>query len=526
MAEVIILSDVLGIAGVPESRYMGPYIIASNLERAGFDAVVIDYFTRIPDFFSYLQKFLSSKTLLVGISTTFLTRELEHFDFVGRHSGDHLYYSPALWHDSPESLETWLLTLRELVNKYNSKAKIVFGGAKAAFPGMNHKGVDYFAFSMADQSVVDFAKFLREQVEPRHIIINDQKVIDNTELLKQKQAPQMQFSRKFAVQPGEALPMEISRGCIFNCKFCYYDKKESVRKDIALLRDEFVRNYDLFGTTIYHFCDDCFNDSRVKVEQICNMILSLPFKVEWVSYARVDVAVRFPETMKLMVESGACGLFMGLESLEPEVARRAGKGTPTDKVKEFLITFREKFWHKCLLECSLITGLPGETEQSLSRAQGWILENDPMDFLNIGPLVLAPYNKKLDKLTLDYPDYSRNPEKYGFKTISFHPVKWEHETMDSEVAFELAEEFLKNWRQVKPPTFLQTIWRYPILRTLGFSKETVFSMARDPKQAVHWHTTAHSRFRQYLQKYWFDLQAGNARQSSVAGSPTFDGFPL
>ena len=56
-AEVILLSDVTASHGAIFARYAAPYVLATHLESAGFRTVVIDYFTKHPDFFSYLKNF-------------------------------------------------------------------------------------------------------------------------------------------------------------------------------------------------------------------------------------------------------------------------------------------------------------------------------------------------------------------------------------------------------------------------------------------------------------------------------------
>ena len=71
MSDVLLLNDNMVFGTFGTSRYMGPYVLASQLERQGIETRVIDYFTRHPDFFNYLESFLSSETRILGIATTF-----------------------------------------------------------------------------------------------------------------------------------------------------------------------------------------------------------------------------------------------------------------------------------------------------------------------------------------------------------------------------------------------------------------------------------------------------------------------
>lgn len=56
------------------SRYLGPYTVASSVRThfPDMSVVVVDYFTKIPDFFDYIRAFVNEDTKYICISTTFL----------------------------------------------------------------------------------------------------------------------------------------------------------------------------------------------------------------------------------------------------------------------------------------------------------------------------------------------------------------------------------------------------------------------------------------------------------------------
>jgi radical SAM superfamily enzyme YgiQ (UPF0313 family) len=523
MAEVLFLNDALTHRHIGNSRYIGPYVLASRLESAGFETAVIDFFTRIPDFFAYLENFLEPRTLMVGISSTFLFPE-HRGESLGRDDSRGTYAGGALWLDSATELESWLGRLKRLLQRHNPRAKLVLGGVKAVDTIFRrHSGarqfdaIDYLAVGASDQSVVEFATSLRAGEEPRTVLSHGSRVIDNTAHIADKFCPETRFGPRHAVQRGEALPLEISRGCVFNCKFCYFDKRASQRKDLKVLRDEMLRNYEFFGTTVYHFCDDCFNDSRVKIEETCGMFLGLPFKLEWISYARVDLAIRFPNTLGLMIDSGARGLYFGIESFHAEASRKAGKGMAPERVKEFLLDFHAKYRHRCLIQGSFIVGLPGETAASHRDTEEWLLRHDAMDFISMGSLLIAPFDAKLDRLAVDYADYSRDPAKYGFKKIEFDPLYWEHESMNSREAVSLARATFARWLDAGHCTYMKTIWTYPVLRTLGYEWPEIAAMSRDESARDVWAAAVKLRYENYLHRYWTELAERN-RPRAGAGA--------
>lgn len=511
MAQVIILTDSILHGEIGSPRYMGPYAIASALRKDQISTVVIDHFTKIDDIFGYLSEVISSDTHVVAISSTFLApfRSIKKAR-QNRSEGVQSFYRGELWFESGDELVVWLKKLKLLLRDVNPDAKLVLGGVKSQFALWRHQyysEFDYICIGAADRS---FPKFVRQVMNKEKIetktLLDQVHLIDNTIDLVDKSCPETVWSSWDAVQRSESLPIEISRGCVFNCKFCHYDKKESFKKPLDILYQELVRNYDKFGVSVYSFCDDCFNDHPKKVEAYCEMFKKLPFKIEWTAYARVDVAVKFPHTVDLMVEAGARGLYWGLESFDPEVARRAGKGTPTHLVKDFLLEFKNRYRGRCLSEGSFIVGLPGEQKESNYQTLNWIMENDPLDLATFGPLGLMPYVPSLDKVLFDYADYSKNPEKYGFKEVRFQPQYWAHEQMNSIEANEIATDMTRKWREGIPKGFLKTIWLYPHARTLGFDHESAMSAYSSPEKSSYYAQEMELRFENYVKAYHSELK--------------------
>lgn len=518
MARVLLLTDNTTYkAGAP--RYLGTYRLAHGLESHGIHTDVIDHFYLLPNPLEVIERTLTEDVMVVGLSSTFMTprsqfETLSNY-IVGRDSSI-IYRRSGIIHADIEETRRWLRQLREIMARKSPKAKLIIGGAKAKFfmerPFDQITEYDYLCMGSVDlifhrvvEDIVNFG-------EPATVQVGGKRIVDTLNTYQQpKSCAPHDWKEHWCVQKGEALPIEIARGCVFNCKFCHYDKSEAFRKNPEDLKAEFINNFERYGTQFYHFTDDCINDNKAKVEMLCSVIDSLPFKIEWVSYARFDVAVKFPETARAMVESGARGLFWGIESLNYEVARRAGKGTPPDKIKRFLTEFYRDYGDTCLSTGSIICGLPGETKESWQVELEWLLNSPSLHFLQIGALSLLQYRAELDMKATDYADYSRHPEKYGFEEVSFSPVYWRHKTMDLPMAENLARESMKLWQDAcKPRAGLVTdIWIYPHLRSLGFSPEEVRKLYFCPDEKFKEATV--SRIREALghrvKGYFQDLSA-------------------
>ena len=75
MNRIIFLNDVFGAKDItPWSRYLGPYLVAQSIEDnlPDWEIVIIDYFTKIDNFFEYIKSFINEDTKYIAISSTFL----------------------------------------------------------------------------------------------------------------------------------------------------------------------------------------------------------------------------------------------------------------------------------------------------------------------------------------------------------------------------------------------------------------------------------------------------------------------
>lgn len=507
MSEVILLSDIpTHSKETYAARYAGPYVVRSQLEVAGYDAIVLDWFRFIKDedkFFDYFENFIDEKTLCVGITTTFLLPEsaagkigsgmgqvIQHEEVANITDETVAASSLYLWEWSNEDLTPWLRRMRNLLDKYNKDAKIILGGHRvhkiiqfSDIAPPNYcvaKYVDYLLAGYTDFTAVKLLNKIKAKQEIKPTVVkNGLKVISPSDFGEwksaKKQVPVSLFSHKDAIERRHWLPLEVSRGCAFNCKFCSYEKRGTHKKDIKLLYDELCYNYDNFGTTGYNISSDCFNDDRRFVGNWAEMVAKLPFKLEWVSFARLDLFHRFPETMDELLDSGYRAGWFGIETLSHTAGKAAGKGLNPDRVKELIEIFSKKGKDRFWFTAYFIIGLPKETVESLSETLEWLMKQRLLDEVQVSSLGVAPFIEELSSV-IDFSDHSKMPEKFGFKKLTFDPVfYWEHDTMN----FNQCKTVQKEWEDAfydHPFTRFGggSHGEYPRIRDLGLDhKQTV-----------------------------------------------------
>lgn len=522
--EVIFLSDVATGSPSRFSRYLGPYVLASRLEQEGVPTLVVDFFTDLEDPLKYIESFLSPSTKVVGLSSTFLTQASVSSVVKGRSGRSDVrkaINSSYLWFGEAEDLNQWLLSLKQIMNKRCPGAHLVLGGGRTPFilKYLNcyrpnpFRQFDYFYVGNSEKGLLDL---LRGAPETKTVFDFEGCPLQVIHSQDDEGCPETIHSERTGLLWGEALPIEISRGCRFSCKFCYFEKRTSRVKDQKVLKTEMIRNYEHFGTQSYYFSDDCFNDSREKVESVCSTLSSLPFKVDFVTYARPDMSVKYPDTLEAMVEAGCAGIFWGIETFNWKAGLKAGKGMRPELIIEAFADWRRKYKEKCIFQGSFIVGLPGETPESQRQTIETVCESDFFDLVSIGPLNIIDFdpNQKNFDASLHLSEYSRNPEKYGLKKVSFDPMFWEHETMSFPEAETLSDEFIKQWYQRKWKSLLGSIWHYPPLRSLGFSKEDLIKISREPMEGWDLSIQIGQMRSAWQKKYWENLVLLNKKKES------------
>jgi len=421
--QTVIFSDVLA-SGYGKSA--GPYKIASQLRKSGFTCQVIEFFSylKIEEIFAVIDRFVDKDTIWVGISTTFLFALEQDIDKMAEaYKTDYRLYGqysrPVTDYDSAYPFDA--LVMREIfayIKSKSSTVKIVVGGARAGqaqFHDAKHKKVyaDYYIQGYADDSIIVFTKWLHDQSNTRpRFDINYRNLIKSNQQYEYQEfnTSGIKFLKTDIIESDEYLPIEIARGCVFKCKFCNFPLLGKKRGDYTrtkeTLLEEFTYNYETFGTTKYMFMDETTNDSIEKVEFLHDITSSLPFKITWGGYARLELHSKYPEMAALMRETGLSYVQYGIETFNKKAGEVVGKGLDPEKTKKILHDIKSQWKQDVKITSGFIIGLPYETDESLQYMEDYFMSDEcSLDAWNLIPLIMT---KGLDSL------FGQNPEKYGY----------------------------------------------------------------------------------------------------------------
>lgn len=370
MTDVVLFADPTNITNNENSaspfkevptKSAGVYRIATEVRSRGLECVVVNYsfhFT-LDEIETICKKLITSETKMVGLSTTF-------------------------WYASSDHRTEILKTIYRHTRSYPN-IKLVIGGTMSGYFAERIRA-DYSFDGYAESLFIKLIDCLINKTEfnikPDKISSKGVAVYshDNTsefDFTKSK----ISYVDTDCLLPSESVTIETARGCIFRCKFCAYPlngkKKFDYIKDPAVLKDELIENYEKYGTTNYIFGDDTFNDSTYKLEKFHKVIQELPFKLQFGSFIRLDLVNSHREQIQLLKEMGLISVFFGVETLSKAAGTKIGKSIDPMKAVNLLHDLKSTHWgDRVKIMVGLISGIPGETQETHDFTKKWILDED------------------------------------------------------------------------------------------------------------------------------------------------------
>lgn len=405
-----------GIVSPSHSKPLGAYNCANALRKAGYTCLVVDHSDTYTskELSELLQIAASSKTFLIGISTTFLPRES-----VG------------------------------VILQHCPDVKIVVGGSNAN-PQESNKDIDYVVLGYADSSIVDLANHLSKGTP----LSNSHKNLWGRTIIDDRLAKEYDFVNSpivwepYDVVNQTTLPLEVARGCVFKCKFCSYPmngkKQLDFIKDENVLIQQLEHNYQRYGVYRYTIIDDTFNDNKYKLTKIRSAIKKLSFTPEFWAYNRLDLIAADPErNIDLLYDIGIRATFFGIETLNESVGKIIGKGGSVKKQIAAVKLIREKYKDQLRMHGNFIIGLPHESVSSCVNTFNLLTQQElALHSWRFQPLRITNQDKHTwnSDITLNYKNYGYHiPEGQDADC-----VYWENEHLN----YTRAEQLTDNLNQL------------------------------------------------------------------------------
>jgi radical SAM superfamily enzyme len=440
MYDAVIFTDVTDTVTIYKA--IGAYKIANTLRQQGYSCLVVDHlhaFT-LEELKQIINKSVSVNTLFVGFSTTFFNSTLNSVNSDGS-----LTYSSTLSGVIPQGID-FQNELIHYIKTINYNCKIVVGGTKA-HANINDRNIDYSIIGYGEVSTLALANHLKLNTP----IPNSYKNLHGVTIVDNRTNEGFDFvNSRFEWQdldvgPASVLPLEISRGCIFKCKFCSYPLNGKQNLDFIrhtdILYEELQSSYDKYKVENFYILDDTFNDNEYKLDVLLQAIKRLTFQPKFWAYTRLDLIAQNNSLIDKLYDIGLRGIYFGIETLNKRTGLIIGKGFDRDKQISTITKIRNRFDNKVLMHGSFILGLPEEPIDSMRHTFNQLMdESIPLHTFIFHGLRLSksesvPFNSELGKNFKDYGYTEINND------VNSTTVNWINENLDHSMAIRLANEF-------------------------------------------------------------------------------------
>lgn len=488
------------------NRSAGTWKIAYTLRNSGYSVFVVDFFPELwarGVLLKILDRVIGENTLFMGFGAT-------NFSKVGTS----LTYKEKKGRTAP-GITTWPLEDDEMVNiishvkTKNPKLKVAYGAPYSKtraedFDLLKTQGVDFGVFGFGEDKVLEIAYDIKQS---RNMIATTANFDEPKLFITDKETPNYDFRNQVAhpleddlFKENDIMPIEMARGCIFKCTYCNFEMKGKSSKDTKHIRtpesvrDEMMKNYELFGVTDYLISDDTFNDSTQKLIDLRDMIKTLPFEPSFWSYIRADLIASNPIQMTLLAEIGVTRIVLGLETLDRKSGRLVGKGGDPKKLlnmcKELKATYANMN-KPLIVQSGVIIGLPNDTRESIESWIGTFIEtNDYVDCIAPSVLYLMEgteiYENALDVGYI--PSKTKEDlHKYG---------QWRNDHWSQIEAREFTDEIIERDRKIGVSSVLGL--GANSLMTLGYTLQEI-------KDNPPTRTETMELAKDYFEEYIFDI---------------------
>ena len=178
---------------------------------------------------------------------------------------------------------------------------------------------------------------------------------------------------------GPVATIAASRGCPFHCKFCDTStfgakvRHYSPQKVFEMMR----HLHERYGVRHIMFVDDLFLASKVRVTELCELLLKNNLKMTWTCTARVDTVK--PDVLAIMKQAGCWEISFGLETGSDELLRKMDKAARVEKSEEAVKwTAAAGIRTKGLF----MLGYPGEDRATIQLTKDFV-RRIPMNIMNL-----------------------------------------------------------------------------------------------------------------------------------------------
>lgn len=177
----------------------------------------------------------------------------------------------------------------------------------------------------------------------------------------------LKTARPPATEKDNYMCMITSRGCPYNCNFCYHTNKYRLRgvEDIIY---EIKSLKELFNISFIQFYDDLFMINKERVLSLCNAFIREQLNIKYRILGRVDVVDK--DQIQALKESGCAAIGYGIESGDQKILDRMNKKIAINQIIHAVNITRKA---GICVTTPVMFGQPEENLRTLTRTKNLLL---------------------------------------------------------------------------------------------------------------------------------------------------------
>lgn len=292
-------------------------------------------------------------------------------------------------------------------------------------------------------------------------------------------------------------PVESGRGCPYGCEFCTvtgffgdqirFRSNESVIRELLLLKAIAKRDKAL---VMVFFIDDNFAINRKRLKSLLREMINRDACVPWVAQISINL-LRDEELVELIAASGGWWIFAGLESMEPESLKAAGKqfNKPADYRNTLELLARNNIYAITSFIVGMEGDRPGMADRLAAELKAW-----PPGLPVFGLLTPFPATPLYDRLKEG--QRLTRPEHW----LDFHP--FESTFIPAHLSAKQAQdEIRKSWRASYGPGAFSRTQKWMLANQKPFAQQLTLFISRLLFRGIY--------FPQMTRRSWARLLARN-----------------